>query len=186
MSETAELIAAPESTVGSVVSNLDEQLQHFRGSSDPRTTVVSFLREEAARREAELDTPYPAARSDAPEDVVAVTVQPMCDYLLLIQKIGQAMCDEVNKEFGKEEVRVVQVRTSFDFRHWFIKVLFIMDADPERELRLSQMVNDLERIVLLSDSFAAELDYVNRRDGNLDCDLLRRQYPFVAKVRASS
>jgi hypothetical protein len=183
MSETAELIAAPDSTVGFAISVLDQQLQFFRGSQDPRTTVVDFLKEEAARLHTDPTVLHPVPPSDPEQGIVTGTVQPICDYLLLILKIGQAMCDEVGREFLNDEVRVAQVRTSFDFRHWFVRVLFVIDADPDKELRFSQMANDLERMVLLSDSFAAEVDYVNKRYQDLDYDLVRDRYPFVAKVR---
>lgn len=161
---------------------LSDQLQKFRGATDPRTAVSEFIKQQAARTEY-IQLPGTVDTPDREEKVRNQLARPISDYLSLIIKIGEAMRDEVGKEFTEGQVRIAQVRTDLDFRSWLVKVMFIVDADSAEELHVSQMLNHLEKIVLLSHSFAAELDYVNKRDGSLDWDSLRRRYPFVAKVK---
>ena len=178
MSVTAQLTEQPEVSTTYAVDALDEQLGQFRGRVDPRAAVFDFLTEEMERN-SQSNLPPGAG----PPETTERLVQPISDYLALIIRIGEAVSSEVHKEFTNEQVRIAQVRASFDFRSWLVKVMFVIDADIEEELRFSQMLHQLENIVLHSNSFAAELDYVNKRKGPLDCDSLRRRYPFVARVK---
>jgi hypothetical protein len=172
----------PDVSLTYMVGSLDEQLRQFKGRSDPRATVLEYVKQQAARTHDHLF----AGRTEPGNPTEGASqriVQPISSYLSLIIKIGEALSDEIRKEYSSEQVRIAQVRASFDFRSWLVRVMFVIDAEVDVELRVSQLLSHLETIVLHSDSFAAELDYVNKRNGTLDFDSLRRRYPFVAKVK---
>jgi hypothetical protein len=181
MSETTQLVQRPAS-LSEAVGSLDVQLERFRGRVDPGAVVLKYMREYTSGEE-NGGVLSSRGQTEFEQNVSEKIVQPIRNYLSLIIRIGEAMSDEIHKEFSSEQVRIAQVRADFDFRSWLVKIMFVIDAEIEEELRVSQMLNQLESIVLHSGSFAAELDYVNKRNESLDCDSLRRRYPFVAKVR---
>jgi hypothetical protein len=184
MDNTAGVIDGPTTVSEPRDGLLTEHLALFRGPVDPKDVVNDFIKKETARMERQHQAMGTVVPSDGCQMAETELVQPINEYLELILEIGRAMCGEIQKQFDEERVRVAQVRTKFDFRYWLIRVLFVIDADPEEELRISQMLNQLEKMVILSAPYAAELDYANKRDGQVDAEFLRRSYPFVAKVRA--
>jgi hypothetical protein len=182
MTETTQLMERPEVSLTCMTCTLDEQLQQFKGRPDPRAAVLEYVKRQAARAGSQL-VPGRTDPVDLSKGVNQKILQPVSSYLSLIMRIGEAMSDQIRKEFSSEQVRIAQVRASFDFRSWLVRVMFVIDAEADEELRIAQMLHQLESIVLHSDSFAAELDYVNKRTGVLDFNSLRSRYPFVAKVK---
>jgi len=154
---------------------LFDQLEVFRGSEDPKIFVSNYLREEAKSRDNEN-------RGDGNGEVIRPeTVRCVFDYVTLIERIGKFVCDRARREFRDEQLRVVQVRTYFDFGAWMVRLLFIVDADPQSEMCFSDLLARIERIVTLEGCFAAQLMYINKRVQNIDGPSVRENYPFICK-----
>jgi len=162
---------------------LFRKLHLFRGPQDVETVVSDFIEEETAIREQDAKAKGAAESAELTEKIGSTVVVLADDYLSLILKIGEFAYEEAGKEFTDEELRIVQVRTDFDFHSWLVRVLFLIDADPAIEPRFCQVLAEIEKGVLLQERFVAQLLCMNKRDREIDSESIRENYPFVAKVR---
>jgi hypothetical protein len=105
------------------------------------------------------------------------------DYVTLIRRIGEFVCDRAKREFRDDQLRLVQTRTYFDFGAWMVRLLFIVDADPHSEMGFSDLLARIERIVTLEGCFLPQLMYINKRVQSIDGPSVRENYPFVCKFR---
>jgi len=166
-------------------SLLFRQLDLFKGPVDPKAIVSDFIEQESAVRE-ELAKGDGGMRSmELSQGIQLEVMEYIGDYLSSTVRIGESICNMVTREFTYEELRVVQVRTNFDFRTWFIRILFIIDADPRKELRFSQLLNQTEKVILLKERFMPELIFINRRSTKIDSNSLRHDFPFAGKIRST-
>lgn len=165
---------------------LSRQLRLFRGPQDAEHVVSEFIEKETANREKD------AKKNGAPEPwQLAKSIRPkiirrLYDYLSLMNKIGEFTSYRVGEEFPEGQLIIVQVRTDFDFRMWLVKMLFIIDADPELEPKFSELLKEIENVVRLEERFAPVLRHLNRRTNKIDTESVRRDFPFVSKVRTRS
>jgi hypothetical protein len=156
---------------------LFDELKLFRGSEDPKIFVSNYLREEAKsvhddQREAENG-----------EVIRPGVIRCVFDYVSLIRRIGEFVCDRARREFTDEQLRLVQTRTYFDFGAWMVRLLFIVDADPRSEMSFSDLLARIERIVTLEGCFVPQLMYINKRVQNIDGSSVSENYPFICKFR---
>ncbi len=163
---------------------LSRQLKLFRGPKDAEDVVSEFIESETTKRQerAKKDgapEPFELARSIRPK-----IIRRLYDYLSLINKIGEFTSYRVGQEFPEGKLAIVQVRTDFDLRMWLVKMLFIIDADPAAEPQFASLLKEIEGVVRLEERFAPILRHVNRRNNELDTEALRRDFPFVSKVRS--
>jgi hypothetical protein len=161
---------------------LRRQLQWFKGVQNPGTAVENYVEVEAARREeiaASMGEIDPAEGAAWIRDEILHAIS---DYLTLIIKISEYACDAASRDFRSEEVKVVLVRTDMDFHNWLVRILFIIDANPEMEMSFYQLLNGIEMDTLRGEPFMAELTFVNRRTTEIDFDAIRREYPFVGSI----
>ncbi len=182
----AELNVSPQRSAvarelaGSLLLDL---LAQFRGLKDPREAVLDFLDLEMARKEERCN------RAGAPMDSQTAwkARQRLLDtvrgYMSAIVKIVRRTCDAAIIEFAEQDLRVVQVRTDFDFHNWLVKVLFVIDATPEKALQFRRVLNTIEYAALTEERFISELDLVNRRTDSGNMDHLRRRYPYTERFR---
>jgi len=160
-----------------------QELELFRGPQSPKVVVSDFFEKEAAVREEDVKAEGTMVTPELSKMIKSDIVQHIRDYVSLIVKTGRLVYDEASEEFAEQQLRVAQVRTGFDFQTWIIKMLFIIDADPAIELSFSQLLKQIEKLVLLNHGFVAELNISNKRDHEIDPDAIRSDYPFVGKVR---
>ncbi len=184
--DVAELNVSPQRSAvarelaGSLLLDL---LAQFRGLKDPREAVLDFLDLEMARKEERCN------RAGAPMDSQTAwkARQRLLDtvrgYMSAIVKIVRRTCDAAIIEFAEQDLRVVQVRTDFDFHNWLVKVLFVIDATPEKALQFRRVLNTIEYAALTEERFISELDLVNRRTDSGNMDHLRRRYPYTERFR---
>lgn len=166
-------------------SLLFRQLELFRGPVDPKALVSDFLEQESAVRQEDAGAEGAIEPVEHSEGIKPEVIEYVGDYLSSILRIGESICNMVSKEFTDRELKVVQVRTNFDFHTWVVKILFLIDADPRKELRFSQLLNQIEKVILLKERFMPELIFVNRRNTEIDCSSLRRDFPFAGKIRST-
>jgi len=162
---------------------LFRKLHLFRGPQDPDTVVLDFIEKETAAREQDAKAGGAVGSVEVTDKIRTTIIELTDDYLSLILKIGEFAYEKTGKEFTDEELKIAQVRTDFDFRTWLVRILFIIDADPEKELPFCQVLAEIEKAVLLRERFVVQLLSVNKRDRKIDADSIRENYPFVAKVR---
>jgi len=162
---------------------LFRELELFRGSQNPKIIVSDFIEKETAIREEDAKSEGLMESAELSEGIKSDVEDQVGDYVSSIIRVAQLVCDEASEEFTDEQLRIAQVRTSFDFRTWFLKILFIIDADPRTESSFSDLLGDVEKLILLEESFIAELHVTNKRDHGIDPETIRSSYPFVGKVR---
>ena len=157
---------------------LFRELEVFRGSEDPRVFVSHFLREDAK-------SPQEGQLGD--EDGEAVrpeVVRCVFDYVSLIRRVAEFVCDRARRELTEDRLRIVQTRTYFDFGAWMVRLLFIVDADPHSEMFFSDLLARTEKIVTLEGCFVPQLMYINKRAQNIDGSSVTENYPFVCRSRS--
>lgn len=159
---------------------LFRQLDSFRGSEDPKMFVSDFLREEAKG----LETNGAQEENNGEEPFRPEVVRCVFDYITLIKRIGEFVCDRAARQFSDEQLRVVQARTYFDFGAWMVRLLFIVDGDPQSEMHFSDLLARIERVVMLEGCFVAQLMYINKRVQSIDSTSVLENYPFVWKFEA--
>jgi hypothetical protein len=158
------------------------QLQWFKGVQNPQTAVENYIEVEAARRE---EIAASLGEIDSAEDAREIRdeiVRAINDYLSLIIKISEYTCEAASRDFRSDEAKVVLVRTDLDFTNWLVRILFIVDATPEMEMSFYQMLSGIEMDTLRGEPFMAELNFLNRRNGEVDFDAVRREFPFVGSI----
>jgi hypothetical protein len=163
---------------------LFRQLARFNGPQDVRNLARVFIRQETARRKAKAVAEGMADSRESEESIRIRVIRCMNNYLSLILKISEFAGDRARKEFADQDLRIIQVRTSFDFRTWLVRLLFVVDADPEAEAYFTQLLNAIEKFVLLEECFVATLIHVNTREGIVDELSIHRNYPLVVSVEA--
>jgi hypothetical protein len=158
-------------------------LAQFRGLKDPREAVLDFIDLEMARKEDRSN------RAGAPMDSQTAwkarqrLLDTLRGYMSAIMRIIRRTCDAAIIEFADQDLRVVQVRTDFDFHNWLVKILFVIDATPEEALQFRRVLNTIEYAALTEEPFISELDLANRRTDSADMDHLRRRYPYTERFR---
>jgi hypothetical protein len=167
---------------GSPASSLFHELQWFRGTVDPEEFVVDYVEKAVEKMEADVKSrglmTFLNSRERMREDVFrAVT-----DYVALVRKISEVTCRKASEQFEEDDVRIIQARTVFDFETWLARVMFVIDAAPEKILEFSELLNQIETTLLMGEGFVVELNYVNKRGSRLDSTTIRQDFPFVGKV----
>lgn len=156
---------------------LFRELEVFRGSEDPKIFVSHFLREDAKRH-------HDGQREDENGEIIRPEiVRCVFDYVTLIKRISEFVHDRARREVTEDRLRVVQTRTYFDFGAWVIRLLFIVDADPQSEMFFSDLLARIESIVTLEGCFIAQLMYINKRAQSIDGESVTENYPFVCRIR---
>jgi len=176
----------PAVAEGPAESFLLQQLGWFRGIEDPGEVILGFIDLESARKEKLRKTEGISEDLLSVEKIRERLTQSAIEYVSLVIKTSGHTCDLASIEFAEEELRVVQVRANFDFQDWLVRILFVIDADPEKAREFRKVLNRIEYAVLTAERFTAELEYVNRREDPADSDSLRRRYPFVGRFKAKS
>ena len=161
---------------------LYRKLHLFRGPRDPKTMVSYFIEEQTAMREEDAKTRGVAASEELIERARTKFLGLINDYITLMLRIGEFAHDRASTEFAEEELKIVQVRTDFDFRTWLVRMLFVIDAQPHKILVFRELLGQIEKAVLLEGRFVAQLFSVNKRDLDIDFELMRLNYPFVGKL----
>jgi hypothetical protein len=160
---------------------LFRKLGLFRGPENPRALVASLIEAESARMVLKQNG-NPFGMSS--RETRARLIRCINNYFSLILQITQYVCHSVDRGFPDQNLRIVQVRVKFDFRSWLLKLLFIIDADREAEDYFLQLMNEIEKYVLLDECFVPSLLYVNKREGIMDNSSIRGEYPYVVDVKA--
>jgi hypothetical protein len=160
------------------------ELGLYRGVKNPKLFVSEYLRG-VCKGQPNGSPPAASSGADELEDAVRPeTVRCLFDYISLTSLIGKFACDRADRGFKPEQLKVVQVRADFDFGAWMIRLLFIIDADPQSEMSFSDLLARIERIISQEGSFLPQLMYVNKRSQTVDSASVRQNYPFVGKFRS--
>ena len=161
---------------------LFRKLHLFTGPLDPKIMVARFIEEQTAIREEDAKGRGVAASEELIERARVKFLGLINDYVTLILRIGEYTYDKVSNEFAEEELKIVQVRTDFDFRTWLVRILFVINAQPHKILLFRELLGQIEKAVLLEGRFVAQLFSVNERDLDVDFERVFVNYPFVGKL----
>ena len=105
------------------------------------------------------------------------------EYINLVTKIADVVCEGTNKEFGDGNLNIVDVRTDFHFNTRKIEILFVIDADDKSEISFCELLNIVRQLVLKEQNFVAKLLYINKRGAKLDSQLIRSDYPLERRKK---
>jgi hypothetical protein len=164
-------------------SFLSDQLGRFAGADDPRNVVLDFLDREMARKEERSRVAGFPIDPEAAARIRRGLLQTVRQYMSVVIKVTGRACDLARTEFPEHELRVIQVRTEFDFQNWLVKALFVIDAEPEKAPQFRRVLNGIEYNALTGERFVVELDYLNRRTDSADMEYAEHRYPFVERFR---
>ncbi len=164
-------------------SLLLDQLGRFTGAADPKDVVLDFVDREMARKEERARVAGVPIDSEAVARMRRGLLHTVRQYMSVVMKVTGRACDLARIEFPEHELKVVQVRTDFDFHNWLVKVLFVIDADPEKAPQFRRVLNGIEYAALTGERFVVELDYLNRRTDSADMDYEQHRYPFIERFR---
>jgi len=159
-----------------------QQLEWFRGTLDPKEFVASYIEKAVQETEAEMKSRGLVPLLHSGDKIRTEVVRAVTEYIGMIKKISELTCQKTSERFTDDEVRIIQARTEFDFRTWLVRIMFVVDAAPQRLLDLSQLLGQIETTFLMGEGFVVELDYTNKRCSELDCTALRRDFPFVGRA----
>lgn len=106
------------------------------------------------------------------------------EYILFLTKIANIVSNITKKEFKTQELKITTIRTNFYFDTRQINILFIIDGDIENEIRFSSILNEVEKAILKTENFIAELFYINSRNRKLDKNSIECDYPFFRKIKS--
>ncbi len=162
------------------------QLARFSGPQDVRNLTQIFIRQETARRKAKAVAEGMADSLQSSESIRIRVIRCLANYLSLVLKITEFVGDRARREFTEQDLNIIQVRTAFDFRTWLVKILFVVDADSEAEAYFTQLLNAVEKFVLLEECFVATLIHINTREGIVDELSINRNYPLVVSAESDS
>jgi len=158
------------------------KLHLFTGPQDPKMMVARFIEEQTAMREEDAKARGEAVSEELIERARVKFLGLINDYVTLILRIGEFAYDRASKEFTEQELKIVQVRTDFDFRTWLVRILFLIDAQPHKILVFRELLGGIERAVLLEGRFVAQLFLVNERGLDVDFEQVFVNYPFVGNL----
>lgn len=162
---------------------LFRKLHLFTGPLDPKIMVARFIEEQTMMREGDAKARGVTASEEFIERARVRFLGLINDYLTLILRIGEFVYDRVSKEFTEQELKIVQVRTDFDFRTWLVRILFLINAQPYKILLFRELLGGIEKAVLLEGRFVAQLFSVNERDLDVDFERIFVNYPYVGNLR---
>jgi len=160
-------------------SALFRQLDLYKGPRDARTLVSEYIEMETTSREEEARKGGTLPLMQPSETIRPRILRSLSEYISLITRVADFICDKAKNQFDDKNLSVVQVRTRFDFATWLVKLLFIVDGDSEDVALLARLLRMAERVVLEEERFTAELDLLNQREEKIDYKTVLRDYPFI-------
>jgi hypothetical protein len=152
------------------------RLSLYEGPQNIETLISDFIkqREEQAKKEGIRETI---------EKIMSLARKQIDDYVLLITKIVDIVYEEVKRQPSEFNFNTIKVQTNFYFDTHKISILFIIDTNPENELKFANLLHEIEKIVFQKDHFVAELLYVNQNDSNIDYESITQDYPYHRKFK---
>jgi hypothetical protein len=158
---------------------LFRKLDFFKGPKDPKTIVSEYVEITTASREDEARKGGTLPLMRPSETIRPRILRPICDYVSLIARVSDFVCDKVRNGDHEHDLSIVQVRTRFELETRPIKLLFIIDADSEGADSFGRLLRAVERVVLEEERFTAELGHLNQRDQSMDYKSIFLEYPFI-------
>ncbi|PIY82939.1 MAG: hypothetical protein COX96_04540 [Candidatus Omnitrophica bacterium CG_4_10_14_0_2_um_filter_44_9] len=154
---------------------LTQQVMLYQNQEDLLALVLDFIKakEEKAKKEGILEVV---------EKITSEIKKQMQTYVDLVTKIVDFIYATAKEEFKDKDLKILVSRTNFCFETKGINILFIIDASFENELTFSTMLHEVSQMVLEQDNFISELFYLNKRNIELDEDLIMNEYPFQRKI----
>jgi hypothetical protein len=160
-------------------SALFRQLAQYKGPKDPAVLVREYVEEETASREEEARKGGTLPLMQPSETIRPRVMRSLSEYVSLMTRISDFVCDRTREQFDKKRLRVMQVRTCFDFVTWLVRLLFVVDAAAEETASFERLLRTVEMVVLEEERFTAELSYLNKRGRKIDYKRLFHGYPFI-------
>ncbi len=159
-----------------------EHLDWFRDASEPVDVINRYIETESPDVEMQARGENLIGPDQCLQGVRTEMLDAVSDYLSLIRDISEFMCERTIHEFPEKDLVIVQIRARFDFDTWLVRIMFVIDAPPEKTQVFSRLLAEVEQTLLTSDGLMAELEYANKRDTGVDWFLVRREYPFVGNI----
>lgn len=113
-----------------------------------------------------------------------IVTRKMDDYILLNTRIVDFVQREIKGKFKNEKFKLVETRANFfKFLEDSIDIVFIIETDMENIKWFSSLLIGLEKEVLEKENSIAELRCLNKKDKEVNCELLASDYPFVRSFK---
>lgn len=155
------------------------RLDSFKGPKDLRALVSEYVEIETASREDEARKGGTLPLMRPSETIRPRVLRPISDYVSLIARVSDFVCDKVKNGSHEHDLSIVQVRTRFELQTRPIKILFIIDTDSEGADSFGRLLRAVEKVVLEEERFTAELDHLNQRDQSMEYKTIFLEYPFI-------
>jgi hypothetical protein len=160
-------------------SVLFRELGNYKGPKEPRALISDYVDMETACREEDARKGGTLPLMQPSETIRPKLMKSLSEYVSLITRVGDFVCDKASEQFEGEGLSVIQVRTGFDFTNWLVRLLFVIDAGAEEAASFERLLRIVEMVVLEEERFTAELRFLNRRDQRADYKRVFRAYPFI-------
>jgi len=149
-------------------------LDLFEGDPSVKSLIADYIRQqvEDAKKEGALE---------AVSRINSEVGKAIDNYVLLVTKIVDTVKEAASNQFAPQDLIITDSRTNFDFATRMIKILFVIDADFEKEFLFSGLINEVEQFVFKKENFLSEILYINKRGSTVDSAAVCEDYPFSRK-----
>lgn len=138
---------------------------------------IELFRQKEIEKAIEVKRAREKGYEDAIGRILENITKEINDYMELITRITDFVYEKVTKDF--KDIKIIEARTNLYFGTKFIRVLFIVETEYERELELIKLFNEIKSIVLNKKNVISEIFVLNKKDTEIDNFSLEADYPFI-------